>query len=275
MGVGACFAGANPAYTDAELRHLLSVSKVKAVIVQPELLGQLLPAASSCGIPESAVLVFEDNTEELPTGLASWQSLLQHGEQDWISFDDATRVWTTAATLGSTSGTTGLPKAAELSHRAHVAQSVILYDSADKPYEVRRLLSLPQFHAFAAPLVHIAPLREGHTTYIMKRYRTDQFLEYINAFGINETAVVPPIVRDMLAQGPTARKILQCLRYAWCAGAPLSTQLHAQMCAALHQDAIFTQVWGMSEIGWITAFHYPEPDASGSVGRLLPNMEAR
>ncbi|KUI57336.1 4-coumarate--CoA ligase-like 1 [Cytospora mali] len=76
---------------------------------------------------------------------------------------------TTPAALASTSGTTGLPKVAVMSHYHYVAQSMQLYDSNDKSYEV----------------------------------------------------------------------------------------------------------WGLTEMGWITAFHYPEKDESGSVGRLLPGNEAR
>ncbi|MCJ1390657.1 hypothetical protein MMC18_003518 [Xylographa bjoerkii] len=275
VGVGACLVGANPAYTDLELRHILTISKVKAIISQPELLEQLLPAATSCGIALSAILIFDSDGQQPPADLQSWRTLLEHGERDWISFDDEVRACATTATLLATSGTTGLPKAAAISHHSHVAQNILLYDSVHKPYEVRRLFSLPQFHAFAMPLVHFAPLREGHTTWVMKRYRAEQFLEYVSTHRITETAMVPPMVRDLVAQAPAAKEGLESLRYVWCAGAPLSAKLQAQMSTLLHSDAIFSQVWGMSEIGWITTFHYPERDVSGSVGRLLPNMEAR
>ena len=40
-------------------------------------------------------------------------------------------------------------------------------------------------------------------------------------------------------------------------------------------EARFCQLWGMSELGWVTAFIYPEADHSGSVGRLLPNVRAK
>ncbi|KAI9690816.1 MAG: putative NRPS-like protein biosynthetic cluster [Bathelium mastoideum] len=157
-----------------------------------------------------------------------------------------------------TSGTTGLPKAAAISHYAQLAQAVMLYDSKDKCYEVKRLLSLPQFHSFTATLAHIAPLREGHTTYIMKRHHADQYLEYIKLYQITETAMVPPIVLNYLARPPPDQKLLSSLRYIWCAGAPLSASTHERILHVLDPAAIFSQVWGMSE-----------------TGRLLPNMEAK
>ena len=275
IGAGACFVGANPAYTYLELRHLFSLSRVKLIIVEPDLLTNLLPAALDCGIPESSILTFASDGQQDCRGLQSWKSLLQHGEQHWVHFKDQSEAKGTVATLSLTSGTTGLPKAAALSHYAHVAQGVLLSNSKEKGYEVQRLLSLPQFHAFAAPLVHILPLREGHTTHIMKRYRAEQYLKYIDRYGITETAMVPPMVLEFLALQPSQQEALSKLRYVWCAGAPLAANPQSRIADCLGPGAIFSQVWGMSEIGWITTFHFPESDRSGSVGRLLPNMEAK
>ena len=48
------------------------------------------------------------------------------------------------------------------------------------------------------------------------------------------------------------------------------------MKALLRPDAPFTQVWGMSETTCIASMTpYPEHDPSGSVGRLLPNHDAK
>ena len=43
----------------------------------------------------------------------------------------------------------------------------------------------------------------------------------------------------------------------------------------LSPDAVFSQVWGMTEIGAVTLFKYPERDYSGSVGRVLPGCEIK
>lgn len=109
----------------------------------------------------------------------------------------------------------------------------------------------------------------------MKRFNLGQFVDFVVRFGITETSMVNPIVTSLLDLPQSRRKYLSSVRFVWCAGAPLDASVQNQLREILHQDALVSQVWGMSEAGWITTFHYPESDASGSVGRLLPNMEAK
>lgn len=141
IGARGCFVGSNPAYTTLELGHLFSVSKVKFLIVQQELIGSdsVLPAANGHGIPFSNIFRFDPYGTE-PEWLCSFVTLnrlLDYGHSYWYTFDDEKESRTTTAALMSTSGTTGLPKAAAISHFALVAQNTLLYDSNDKQYQVR------------------------------------------------------------------------------------------------------------------------------------------
>ena len=73
----------------------------------------------------------------------------------------------------------------------------------------------------------------------------------------------------------TSPLVLKSLRRIWCAGALLSPSMSKAMYDLLHEDAIISQVWGMTEFGRITSSERGERDEDGSVGRLLPNVEAR
>lgn len=66
----------------------------------------------------------------------SWIELTQRGEQDWIRFNDKDLAQSTPACLLFSSGTTGLPKAALLSHHNLVAQHTLLQEQVKKPYQV-------------------------------------------------------------------------------------------------------------------------------------------
>jgi 4-coumarate--CoA ligase len=111
--------------------------------------------------------------------------------------------------------------------------------------------------------------------YLMRRYQPESFVAYLHQYQITEVALVNPIVMNLLRLPAFKRELLLSLRFAWVAGAPLDASTQNQLSSILHEDAIVCQVWGMTEIGWITTLRYPERDRTGSVGRLLPNVEAR
>ena len=67
---------------------------------------------------------------------SSVQELLKYGECDWVRFSSEEEAKNTTAALLSTSGTTGLPKAAMISHHSFVKQSIMLEDGKEKPYKV-------------------------------------------------------------------------------------------------------------------------------------------
>ena len=130
------------------------------------------------------------------------------------------------------------------------------------------------FHTFAAPLSHLAPLREGHTTYIMPRFSLSRFTQTIEQFGINETLMVPPMIINFVTS-TKPKAFLKHIRFVWCGGAPLDGAMVKEMYKLLAPDACIAQVYGMTEAGWISTSKWPERDDSGSVGKLLPNVEAK
>jgi len=138
-----------------------------------------------------------------------------------------------------------------------------------------RLLCVPFFHAFAAPLGLVDALRNGATTYVMRRYHHAGFLTAIKQFDITETAMVPPVIMKFLSSPPEEQHVLRNLQLVWCGGAPLDASTQARGVSLLAPDGRIVQVWGMTEAGWITTFPYPERDLSGSVGRLLPTYQAK
>ncbi|KAJ5979549.1 hypothetical protein N7481_006847, partial [Penicillium waksmanii] len=72
-------------------------------------LKNLLEAAQQVGLPCDHDFIFDQGSEQsFPMGFPSWCELLEHGEQDWESFDDEHRSRNTTVTHCFSSGTTGL-----------------------------------------------------------------------------------------------------------------------------------------------------------------------
>lgn len=294
LSFGGIFAGVNPSHTNYELAHAFQTAEVKALIVEPDLLINALKAATQAGIPRSNIFVFDHNTsvtqpwsadevwgeglggEERWGGLKSWRYLMGHGESDWVTWDDETRSKATTAARLFSSGTTGLPKAVEMTHHNFIAQHTMVLEHKPRDYEVIRLLCTPMFHVSNVPRAHTSPLRGGLRTYVMRRFDLETWLRNIERFGITEANMVPPMVIQVINSSLTRKYSLKSIRNSWVGAAPLAAEPQARYKALLRHDTPFNQVWGMSETSCIaTMVHYPEHDPTGSVGRFLPNMDAK
>jgi acyl-coenzyme A synthetase/AMP-(fatty) acid ligase len=102
-----------------------------------------------------------------------------------------------------------------------------------------------------------------------------QFLDAIYRFKITECAVVPPILTRILTSHLSQKHKLHSLRYIYCAGAPLDPQIQKEMYNILSPGAILGQIWGLTELGWVTHFQWPERDDTGSVGRQGPSQDIK
>jgi acyl-CoA synthetase (AMP-forming)/AMP-acid ligase II len=112
---------------------------------------------------------------------------------------------------------------------------------------------------------------------MMRRFDLETYLHSVEKYGITDIAMVPPIVIAIL-MSPLSRQrpFLKKARIAACGAAPLDKDVQARFRALMGANAPFNQVWGMTETSCVaTMFPYPEHDDTGSVGRLIPNLEAK
>jgi len=136
VAIGGIFTGVNPSYTSFELGHHLRTSKAKFIITEPELLDNIKTAAKDCKIADSNIRIFDVHEQVIPNGYRSWSELLEHGEEDWVRFNGKEISSATPAAYLFSSGTTGLPKAAVISHYNLVAQHTLAVAAKPEVYEV-------------------------------------------------------------------------------------------------------------------------------------------
>ncbi|KAI9656623.1 MAG: hypothetical protein M1821_004830 [Bathelium mastoideum] len=282
LGAGCKFTGSNPAYTAAELTHHIRTSDAKAVITEEAHRAVITEAAQECGISDLNILFFNTKSKDRQNGrhvhMSSCLSnppTLPSAHAAWQNCDDEEAARRTIAVLGSTSGTTGLPKMASRSHAALICEHLAMVDAGETEYEAKRLISAPFFHSWAAPLALIDPLKRGVKTYVMRRFDVDQFLEAIDRFEITEATCPPPVLLKLRASPEETRKPLKHLRKIMTAGASLGADLQNELVKMFHPQARIVQTWGTTESGWLTTFFHPERDTTGSVGRFLPGTEGK
>lgn len=143
--------------------------------------------------------------------------------------------------------------------------------------QVSRIMAMPVFHAAAVPSTHFSALKIGMITYMMRRFDLEQFLINIEKFNVTDLTVVPPMAIAIIMSPLTQkRNFLKRVKWAACGAAPLDKQTQARFHSLLNEEVPFTQAWGMTELTCTGAiFPYTEHDDTGSVGRLIPNLEAK
>jgi acyl-CoA synthetase (AMP-forming)/AMP-acid ligase II len=269
IGAGARFTGVNPSYTAYEVTHHMQTTKPKLLIVEPSMLNTALAAAEAYGLPRSAVLVFDEHEANPYPDLRSWRVLLSQGESEFEQVCDPT---TTIAAYFTTSGTSGLPKAAMISHSYLIAQAAVHCEKTSAlPYPVRRLTHGPPFHGFSTPIVP-SSIRSNYPIYVMRRFNETNFISCIARFQVTETYMPPAVLMSLPRSPLCTTENMQSLKQIWVGGAAASLKSRLPLYEKLSPDAQINMVWGLTEVGWVTAGIWPEKLLDDSVGRPLPGF---
>ena len=134
IGAGGCVAGNNPSLTSDELVHHFHITSPRFIVAHADFLESLLQATEQCRISRDCIFVLGIH-QAAPNGCLAWEALLKCGESEWLRFGEQPGISKESiAVLAATSGTTGLPKCAEVSHAALVAQCemITVYNHPDR-----------------------------------------------------------------------------------------------------------------------------------------------
>ncbi|PGH06318.1 hypothetical protein AJ79_06561 [Helicocarpus griseus UAMH5409] len=293
IGAEGIYMGTNPRCQTYELQHLLQQVQPKVIVTSPDGLATvqkavITKASQVCVLDDFSVVKLSKLLVSRPTtpaesitqnnkfegDVVKFSSLLDHGECDWVRFDNQYLAESTPAAMFTTSGTGGLPKAAILSHHAIVMHHLSIH--YEVPYDVTRLMSLPMFHLFGALWTHIFPIRYGQPLYVLPRFDLEQFVQCVYIYRITETYMVPAMVQALNRYSSLSlNEFLTSLRYVGVAGESIDGASIERFQAKLHAEAQMSQLWGMTEIGVGLQTRYGVHNDPASIGRLLPNSEVK
>ncbi|KAJ5098544.1 hypothetical protein N7532_005545 [Penicillium argentinense] len=292
IGAGGVYMGSNPRSQPQEFDHIVSLAEPKLILTTSDALPMVLNVAAERGIHSSRVCLVDERAVDHCSRLflqypvrrdsvavlgeaphLNFAHLLNHGERNWIMFNNPVVAQNTPAAMFSTSGTGGLPKAAILSHHAIVSHHRSI--QYEVPYPTSRLMSLPMFHLFGALWTHLFPVRYGHPLFVLPRFEMTQFLTTVRRYQISETYLVPAIVHSINRSSYPVKDYLQSLYYVGVAGAPIDGASMIEFRSHLNPMAFACQLWGMTEVGVAFQTRYGQHGDPGSIGTRLSGYEVR
>ncbi len=239
----------NTAYGPRELEHVVTDAGPRAAIVDdPDKRAALERIAPGLPVLTPAL--------ELPDGPAP--------RLDAVTPESA-------ALIGYTSGTTGRPKGAVLSHANCLASAEGLRLAWRWTEADRLLLALPLFHMHGLGVGLHGTLYNGATAVLYRGFRADEILSEIEARGATLFFGVPTMYHR-LASHPAA-KALAKLRLCVSGSAPLPASLHEEIEGVSGQRVL--ERYGMTETLMLVSNPHDGERRAGTVGLPLPGVELR
>ncbi|KAG6649128.1 hypothetical protein CIPAW_07G191300 [Carya illinoinensis] len=270
--IGAVITTANPFYTPAEIAKQARASNSKLFITQAAYVNKVKEFAKE----NDGKVVCIDSP---PEGFLHFSELIEANENDIpavkVNSDDV-------VALPFSSGTTGLPKGAMLTHEALVT-SVSQQVDGENPNlyfhsEDVILCVLPLFHIYALNAVFLCGMRAGATILIMQKFEPLKLLELVQKYKVTIAPFVPPVVSAIMKNPDVHRYDMSSIRMVISGASPLGKELEDAVRTKL-PNAQLGQGYGMTEGGALSmclAFaKLPFPIKSGACGTVVRNAEMK
>lgn len=293
--VGLILVNINPAYRLAELEYALSNVGCSALIVSPqfktsnyiEMLSELMPELADCeaGALQSTKFPLLKTLIRLGTGESpgffNFDDISARASDCHIADLRAIEVrlqFDDAINIQFTSGTTGAPKAATLTHHNIVNNAYFVGCQMKLGFEDRMCIPVPMYHCFGMVLGTLCCVAHGATmVFSSAGYDALEVLRVVEAERCTVLHGVPTMFIAELDRPEFAEFDLTSLRTGIMAGAPCPVELMKQVQTKMHLEEI-TIAYGMTETGPVsfeTSVDDPLERRVTTVGQVLPHIEIK
>ncbi|MBI3261650.1 MAG: AMP-binding protein [Acidobacteria bacterium] len=293
--VGAILVNINPAYRLRELDYALQQSGVSVLVMArkfrstdyvemlvalaPELTSTRTPFLTSTRLSALHTVVYF-GPDPNPGGLA-WVELLARGDstpssslserEGELQFDDP-------ANIQFTSGTTGSPKGATLSHHNILNNGFFVGEALHYTDRDRVCVPVPFYHCFGCVMGNLGALTHGSAVIIpAESFDAEATLTALQEERCTSLYGVPTMFIAQLEHPAFASYTVESLRTGIMAGAPCPIEVMRHLIDRMHIPEI-TICYGMTEtspVSFQSAVDDPLERRVSTVGRVHPHLECK
>lgn len=293
--IGLILVNINPAYRSSELEFALNTTGVKALIAARQFktsdyLGMIRELAPELDLAKAGRL----RAQKLPTlrsviqlgtsavaGTFSFDEILSRGTracQSRLEGISASLTCDDIINIQFTSGTTGSPKGASLSHRNIINNAIFCAEAMALDDSDRLLIAVPLYHCFGMVLGNLACIGTGATmVFAGEGFDAGKSLQAIEQESCSAVHGVPTMFAALLDHNEFSKKRTKTLRTGIMAGAPCPRALMQRVVDDMGASQI-TIAYGMTETSPVSFQSDVEDDIDrrvSTVGRVHPNVEVK
>lgn len=285
----------NPAYRGHELAYVLEQSGCKGLVLQNQfktsdyegMVRELCPELStaepgklnSVKFPNLETVVSTSSSES--NGIYDWSdflSLASHSSNEALAARQADQDMDDAINIQYTSGTTGFPKGATLSHHNILNNGYFTAATMNFTEQDRLVVPVPLYHCFGMVMANLGCLTHGACLiYPSEGFEPEAVLKAVQAEKATALYGVPTMFIAELALANFSDFELSSLRTGIMAGAPCPIETMKQVNELMHMTEVEI-AYGMTEtspVSFQTRVDSPLDKQVSTVGKVHPHVEVK
>ena len=273
--IGAILVNVNPAYKASELRYTVEQSQMSLLVLAKGFRATdytTILARVRADLPGLRRTVVIDD---------EWSAMLEEGERiavTDIEAIEATLQFDDAINIQYTSGTTGAPKGATLSHHNILNNAYFIGEQLRYTDQDRVCIPVPFYHCFGMVIGNLACIAHGAAMIAPgEAFEPGCVLEAIESERCTSLYGVPTMFIAMLGHDSIGQRDLSSLRTGVMAGSPCPVEVMKEVKSRMNMNEV-TICYGMTETSPVstqTAVDDPLDKQVGSVGRVHPHAEIK
>jgi fatty-acyl-CoA synthase len=273
---GVVLVNINPAYRSHEVGYVLRQSGIRMLVS-----AESFKTSDYRGMIEEVSGDLGDLEQVVYLGSAEWDALMAAGAEETagrlaereagLAFDDAINIQ-------YTSGTTGFPKGATLSHHNILNNGFFIGEGCRYTEADRVCIPVPFYHCFGMVLGNLACTTHGACIVIPSPgFEPGAALEAVQAERCTSLYGVPTMFIAELALPGFAGYDLSTLRTGIMAGSPCPVEVMKRVVSEMHMAEV-TICYGMTETSPVSTQTRADDDMErrvSTVGRVHPHVEVK